>query len=141
MSFARKRVVFDTSTLIGALLFPHSNHAQTFRRIVAQHQPVASTETLQELVDVIARPKFDRYRAIAERAEFVKRYSDIVELVAVTETVTDCRDVKDNKFLALALAASATAIISSDDDLLVLHTYRGIEVVGMTSFATTHLSA
>ena len=141
MSFARKRVVFDTSTLIGALLFPHSDHAQTFRRIVAQHQPIASAETLQELVDVVARPKFDRYRTIEERAEFVKRYSDIVELVAVTETVSDCRDVKDNKFLALALAAGTTAIISSDDDLLVLNPYRGIEIVEMTEFAVRHLSS
>lgn len=140
MSFDRKRVVFDTSTLIGALLFPRSNHAQTFRRIVAQHQPVASAETLQELVDVVARPKFDRYRVIAERAEFVKRYSDIVELVTVTETVTDCRDLKDNKFLELALRASVTSIISSDDDLLVLNPYRGIEVVEMTEFAVRHLS-
>ena len=140
MSFARKRVVFDTSTLIGALLFPHSNHAQTFGSIVARYQPVASAETLQELVDVVARPKFDRYRAIAERAEFVKRYSDIVELVTVTETVNDCRDVKDNKFLELALAATATAIISSDDDLLVLNPYRGIEVVEITEFAVRHLS-
>ena len=140
MSFARKRVVFDTSTLIGALLFPHSNHAQTFRRIVTQHQPVASAETLQELVDVIARPKFDRYRTIADRAEFVKRYSDIVELVTVTETVNDCRDVKDNRFLALALAAEVTAIISSDDDLLVLNPYRGIEVVEIADFAVRHLS-
>jgi uncharacterized protein len=140
MSFARKRVVFDTSTLIGALLFPHSNHAKTFREIITQHQLVASAETLQELVDVIARPKFDRYRAITERAEFVKRYSDIVELVTVTETVNDCRDEKDNKFLALALAASATVIISSDDDLLVLNPYRDIEVVEIADFAIRHLS-
>lgn len=141
MSFARKRVVFDTSTLIGALLFPHSDHAQTFRRIVAQHQPVASAETLHELSDVAVRAKFDRYRAIAERVEFVKRYGDIVERVTVTETVNDCRDVKDNKFLALALAASATAIISSDDDLLVLNPYRGIEVVEMAAFSIRRLSS
>ena len=95
---------------------------------------------MQELVDVVGRPKFDRYRAITERAEFVKRYSDIVELISVAETVNDCRDVKDNKFLALALAAGATAIISSDDDLLVLHPYRGIEVVEMVGFAERHLS-
>ena len=140
MSFARNRVIFNTSTLIGALLFPHSNHAQTFVSIVAKYQPVALAETLQELVEVVGRPKFDRYRAITERAEFVKRYSDIVELISVAETVNDCRDVKDNKFLALALAAGATAIISSDDDLLVLHPYRGIEVVEMAAFATRHLS-
>ena len=137
MSFAHKRVVFDTSTLIGALLFPRSQHAQSFRNVIAHHQAVASIETMQELVDVTSRPKFDRYRAVADRAEFVRRYAEVTEMVIVTETVNDCRDSKDNKFLALALAANASVIISSDDDLLVLNLYRGIEIVDLTNFAGT----
>ena len=137
MSFAHKRVVFDTSTLIGALLFPRSQHAQSFRNVIAHHQAVASVETMQELVDVTSRPKFDRYRAVADRAEFVRRYAEVTEMVIVTETVNDCRDSKDNKFLALALAANASVIISSDDDLLVLNLYRGIEIVDLTNFAGT----
>ena len=131
MSFAHKRVVFDTSTLIGALLFPRSQHAQSFRGVITRHQAVASAETTQELVDVISRPKFDRYRAVADRAEFVRRYAELVEMATVTEIVHDCRDSRDNKVLALALAANASAIISSDDDLLVLNPYRGIEIVDL----------
>ena len=134
MSFAHKRVVFDTSTLIGALLFPRSQHAQSFRDVIAHHQAVASVETMQELVDVTSRPKFDRYRAVADRAEFVRRYAEVVEMVIVTEAANDCRDSKDNKFLALALAANASVIISSDDDLLVLNPYRGIEIVDLAGF-------
>ena len=137
MSFAHKRVVFDTSMLIGALLFPRSQHAQSFRNVIAHHQAVASIETMQELVDVTSRPKFDRYRAVADRAEFVRRYAEVTEMVIVTETVNDCRDSKDNKFLALALAANASVIISSDDDLLVLNLYRGIEIVDLSNFAGT----
>ena len=140
MSFAHKRVVFDTSTLIGALLFPRSQHAQSFRDVIAHHQAVASVETMQELVDVTSRPKFDRYRAVADRAEFVRRYAEVVEMVIVTEAVTDCRDNKDNKFLALALAANANAIISSDDDLLVLNPYRGIEILTLMAITATNSS-
>ena len=141
MSFAHKRVVFDTSTLIGALLFPRSQHAQSFRDVISHHQTVASIETMQELVDVISRPKFDRYRAVADRAEFVRRYAAVVEMFIVTEMVNDCRDSRDNKFLALALAANASAIISSDDDLLVLNAYRGIEIVELAGFATKQVVA
>jgi hypothetical protein len=36
------------------------------------------------------------------------------------ERVSDCRDLMDNKYLELALIAGAWAIVSSDDDLLVL---------------------
>jgi uncharacterized protein len=134
MSFARRCVVFDTSTLIGVLLFPRSEHASAFRRILGEHQAVASADTLKELSEVALRPEFDRYRTLAERAAFIKLYADMVEIVPVIETVSDCRDAKDNKFLSLALTAKAGAIISSDDDLLVLNPYRGIAVGEMAAF-------
>lgn len=41
--------------------------------------------------------------------------------------MTECRDVKDNTFLELALSGKATWIISGDADLLVLHPFRGID--------------
>jgi predicted nucleic acid-binding protein len=36
---------------------------------------------------------------------------------------------KDNKYLELALAAGAEIIVSSDDDLLVLHPWRGKRIL------------
>ena len=53
---------------------------------------------------------------MADCAEFVRRYAEVVEMVIVTKAVTDCRDSRDNKVLALALDANASVIISSDDD-------------------------
>jgi len=41
---------------------------------------------------------------------------------------------RDNKFLALALIADADAIISSDNDLLTLHPWRGIPILTPTLF-------
>jgi len=46
-----------------------------------------------------------------------------------TIPVTDCRDAKDNKYLELALAAQAEAIVSSDTDLLVLHPWSGVRIL------------
>jgi uncharacterized protein len=46
-----------------------------------------------------------------------------------SERVTDCRDPKDDKYLELALAAGAEIIVSSDDDLLVLHPWRGVHIL------------
>ena len=40
--------------------------------------------------------------------------------------MTDCRDPTDNKYLELALAAQAATIVSSDQDLLAVHPWRGI---------------
>ena len=40
-------------------------------------------------------------------------------------------------FLALALAAEAEVIVSSDEDLLVLHPWRGISILNPAEFITT----
>jgi predicted nucleic acid-binding protein len=48
--------------------------------------------------------------------------------------VTDCRDPKDNKFLELALSGKATHIVSGDEDLLVLHPFRGILILMPQAF-------
>jgi predicted nucleic acid-binding protein len=48
--------------------------------------------------------------------------------------VTDCRDPKDNKFLALAIDGQADAIIRGDDDLHVLHPFRGIPILTPREF-------
>ena len=46
-----------------------------------------------------------------------------------SERVADCRDAKDNKYLELALAAGAWAIVSGDADLLALHPWRGVRIL------------
>lgn len=45
-----------------------------------------------------------------------------------------CRDPKDDQFLALAVAANASAIVSGDDDLLVLHPLQGIDILKPAEF-------
>jgi predicted nucleic acid-binding protein len=45
-----------------------------------------------------------------------------------------CRDAKDEWVLALALAANAEVIVSSDRDLLVLHPWRGIAILTPVQF-------
>lgn len=56
------------------------------------------------------------------------------ELVTVTQTCTESRDPKDNKFLELALDGCAACIVSGDPDLLVLHPFRGISIIAPRDF-------
>ena len=48
---------------------------------------------------------------------------------APVERVIDCRGAKDNKDLELALAAGAGTIVSGGGDLLVLHPWRGMQIL------------
>ncbi|MCX5728009.1 MAG: putative toxin-antitoxin system toxin component, PIN family, partial [Nitrospirae bacterium] len=69
-----------------------------------------------------------------ERTEFITALVREATLVEITDTVTECRDPKDDKFLELAVSGKATCIVSGDDDLLVLHPFRGIPVLTPRQF-------
>ena len=69
-----------------------------------------------------------------ERLEFLATLVREAELVVVTDVVTDCRDPKDNKFLELALSGKATHIVSGDEDVLVLHPFRGVLILTPQAF-------
>jgi len=52
-----------------------------------------------------------------------------------TEAVRECRDPKDDKYLALAAAAGADVIVSSDvHHLLSMHPGRGISIVSPADY-------
>jgi uncharacterized protein len=68
------------------------------------------------------------------RREILELLSAAALWIAPGETVRDCRDGKDNRYLQLALAAGATAIVSGDEDLLVLNPWRGIQVLRPAQF-------
>ena len=70
------------------------------------------------------------------RREALELLSAAALWVEPTVAVQDCRDSKDNRYLELALAAGATAIVSGDHDLLAMHPWRGIQVLGLPAFLT-----
>jgi putative PIN family toxin of toxin-antitoxin system len=128
------RVVFDTSTLVGAALRVGSTPHQALRQAISQGQVCVSVATLSELEQVLLRPKFDRYQPRNVRRAFL----DLVRTLAVQVTVSAadeanvvpaCRDPKDNPFLALVLACAADVLVSSDADLRALHPWRGVPVL------------
>lgn len=111
----------------------------------AQRAPMgelcASVETLDELAEVLERGKFDRYRSIELRREFaaaMRRAAHLFEVFRfdAAALIPARRDPKDDKFLALALAAEADVVVSSDEDLLVLNPWRGIPIVTPAEFVT-----
>jgi putative PIN family toxin of toxin-antitoxin system len=92
----------------------------------------ASAETLDELARVLERDKFDRYLDRDSRRAFVALLRRHVRLFDVPKDGTvepPCRDPRDTPFLSLALVCEADVLISSDEDLLVLHPWRGMPIV------------
>src|SRR5437899_500881 len=95
---------------------------------------VTSTSTFSELSEVLRREKFDRYVTAKEREKFLVRFLEEARLVAVTQNFAACRDPKDDKFLELAVCSGAHTLVSSDQDLLALHPFRGVNIVTPARF-------
>ena len=134
------RAVIDTSVVISAVLLPHSAPRQAFDVAVGQGRLLMSAAVVAELDEVLRRPKFNKYVSEEDRLEFLAALIREAEIVAVAETITDCRDPKDNKFLELAVSGKASHIISGDADLLVLHPFRGIAIVTPQAFLMSELA-
>ena len=126
--------VLDTNVLVSALLFANSAPRKAFELASSTGKILISQETIDELNRVLSRPKFKRYISQAKRERFLLAFVQKSVLIEIQETIEECRDPKDNKFLELAVSGKATAIISGDKDLLVLHPFRDISIITVSQF-------
>jgi uncharacterized protein len=133
------RVVFDTSTLVGAIFRPDSVPDRALRRVLDSLQLCVCVELLAELQNALSKPRLGRYITAEARQSFLDMLRRNGESYAIGESELacvdpPCRDANDNFILALALAARAHAILSRDHDLLVLNPWRGIPVLPPAEF-------
>ena len=138
-----RSVVIDTSTLVGAVLRPDSIPRRAFLAALDNFSLCVSHATVDELREVLHRPKFDRYAPLQDRVNFlalVTARSVMWEIDAHSkQTARDaCRDSTDAIFLALAMACKAQALVSSDADLLVLNPWQGISIWTPAVFLAQH---
>ena len=115
-------VVLDTNVVLSALVFGGGQAGQLRRAWQAgAFVPLASAVTVQELVRVLAYPKFALTRAAQDEllADFLP-YAQTVRMPQPPPPVPDCRDPLDVPFLQLAVAGQAQRLVSGDKDLLVL---------------------
>jgi len=133
----RERYVFDTNVIISALLFEQSKPAQAFHAALEHGEILLSLPILKELSEVLSREKFNRYLLTEERERFIIALLRQSTLVDITESIRACRDPKDDKFLELAINGEAMCIISGDEDLLVLKSFRNIPIMKPDEFLSS----
>lgn len=127
--------VFDTNGLVSASLIGGTTTAKALDRAIILGKLTFSNATMNEFIEVLFRKKFDRYFLNdEEKWRTIGRITLNAEFFFTKETITACRDPKDNKFLELAVAAKASCIITGDSDLLILHPFREIPIVNASDF-------
>ncbi len=113
------RVVFDTNTVVSALLFEHGR-LSWLRAHWRREDVIAlvSKGTIEELIRVLTYPKF-----ALEKADIEALLSDYlpfttpVDLTSLPHTPR-CKDPDDQIFVDLAIEAKADVLVSGDHALL-----------------------
>jgi uncharacterized protein len=127
------RVVADTNVLVSALIFP-GGPPEAFYRLALEGgiDLVTSRPLLTELGRVLTE-KFGWQPEQAEQA--VGQLIRLADVVDPDETISEIEaDPADNRVLEAAVAGNAAAIVSGDQHLLALGTWRGITIQDPATF-------
>lgn len=129
-------MVIDTNVVLSALLFAGDMTARLRHAWQQGHcVPLVDTVTTQELMRVLAYPKFG-LDAAAQRellADFLP-FASAVRMPAKLPKVPACRDPFDLPFLHLTLVGKAKYLISGDKDLLALTVAFPIPILAPADF-------
>ena len=135
----RGRFVFDTNVVVSALLMKKSVARGALIKARVAGTILLSLDVIEELHDVLSRHAFDRYIDEEDRLKFLSLLIKEATLIEIDETIKECRDPKDDKFLELAINGNANIIVSGDKDLQVLHPFRNISILSPREFLDTNL--
>ena len=130
-------VVFDTNIVISGYLWFGAPY-QAINAISERKTRLLTSESLvDELKDVISRPKFKKRLEIVGKtaeevvAEFLK-LAEIIEVETIPPTIID--DPDDDMVLACAVSGKAELIVSGDPHLLEKQNFRNIPIVTVNTF-------
>ncbi len=131
------RAVVDTSVVVRAVLKPLGTVGPVLDLLAERrYRLLYSMVTLEEVIDVLARPRLRRRFPLEGRD--AQTVIDLLtlrgEAVEPRHRFQACRDPKDDKFLDVGVEGHADALVTGDEDLLVLHPFQGIPIVGPTEF-------
>ena len=127
------RGIFDNNVLVSAALLAGVPR-QAFDKLITDGTVLVSVAMLLELADVLNREKFDKYVTRDDRMHFMVSFLKVAEIIEIKETILVCRDPKDDKLLELAVSGNADFLVTGDQDLLVINSFRGVEIITPLEF-------
>lgn len=108
---AAQLIVLDASTIVGAALRPAGIPRRAFDRARGFARIALSRPILDEVREVLARPKFVDVITRTDQDDIIRALTAAAVWFEPDTPVLDCRDPDDNKYLELALAAGAAVLI------------------------------
>ena len=128
------RVVLDTNVFVSAVFFGGipgrvlSLWRQRAFEIAVSREVLAEYGRVGERLAARA-PGAD----LGPVLDLIAAHASFVLAPSLPEPV--CRDPDDDKFLACAVAAEATVLVSGDRDFLIVSSYRGVTILSPRDFS------
>jgi len=89
---------------------------------------------ITEFIDVVNRPKFEKYFSKKDIARILNLFDQYGQLTDVKSDINICRDKKDNFLLNLSIDSKADYLITGDNDLLILEKIEHTRIINFTDF-------
>ena len=134
------RVVIDTNLFVRALLRSRVAEPLLEGFVSDRFQLITSEPLLDELAEVLSRPKIRRVVPESDSAELLRLILQRAIAVTPSPDPPDCRDPDDRVFLACAIAGQAQYLVTGDGDRLADPRLRaemssfGVEIVAIEDF-------
>jgi putative PIN family toxin of toxin-antitoxin system len=129
------KVVLDTNVLISAVIATGTPHEVVVAGYSGEYQILVSVATLMEFRETLHKypDRFGLSEAeIQTEVETLRYFAEFVD-PDVEFDIVDA-DPDDNKFLEAAVAGNAEYVVSGDQHLLDIDSFRGIEIVTPRTF-------
>lgn len=130
-----KLFIFDTNVLISAALVKNSATENSLKKALEFGLLAFSKQTLNELIEILKRPKIEKYLKESERKEFLETITSVSKFFIPINHFEICRDPKDNIFLDLIFESRADYLITGDQDLLVLDSFETAKIISPSDFS------
>jgi putative PIN family toxin of toxin-antitoxin system len=127
------KLVVDANVFISAFYWGGNPQRIIERIIEGMDELYISNELLNEIAEVMARPKFKSEPALIDR--YIKTIEKLGKKVFLTGSIAGiCRDKDDDDKLECGMLGAVDYIITGDTDLLVLNNYDQIKIVTVKKY-------
>ena len=133
MKIRKIKIILDTNIWISFLI------TKDFKKLDllikrGKIQLLFSNELLEEFISVAQRPKFKKYFTKDDIEKLLDNFDSYGKIIEIKSDIKECRDIKDNFLLNLAIDGRADYLITGDNDLLNIHTIKKTKIVSITDF-------
>lgn len=128
-------VVFDTNIFISAVFWEGKPYSVAKKAINQEIVVFISNYIIEEIRKVLARDFNLEKQEIDDIVNAVLYFTHLIEPKESVKVIND--DPKDDKILDCAIACNADFIVSQDNHLLNLKTFRGIKIASPKEFLKT----